>query len=556
MYFILVGSSLLIAYLALTPLLMLLYYSLTDASPGNLGVFTLAHYAKAYLDPEFYPLFWNTLQFAFASSVLSFCLGTFLAWICERTNSPFRGAISTLIIVLFIIPGILETVAWILLLSPQIGLLNLTLRYLTGSPAIALDIYSFGGMVWAEAMGLYPLVFLLMSAAFRSQDVLMEEASFACGAGTFTTLRKITLKLVTPAMLSVFLIVFVRAIEAFEVPALIGVRAGIFVFTTKIYGALQRLRPFYGVAGAYAVVLLMISAIGLYLYYRVTRAAERFATITGKGYRPKRIDLGGWKYLCGLIGLAITGFTTLLPVLNLIWASFTPYMAAPSLEMLSQLSLKSYRQLYNFPFARQAFLNSVMLSFGSATAVMLITSCAAWITVKSKLPGRFVVDNLAFLPIAIPGIVLGVSLLVLYLTLPIPIYGTLWILLVAYVTKYLPYGIRSASASMIQIGQELEEASVVSGAGWLYTFRKIILPLLMPGFVAGWIYIAVVSLRELSTSILLYTQDSIVLSILVFDLWESGLYNSVAALGVLMVIFLMVVTLAARKVGARIGYSE
>lgn len=554
MYLILAAAVLVVAYLALTPLLMLVYYSVTDAVPGTWGSFTLEHYARAYLDPEFYPLFWNTLKFAFASSVLAFSLGTFLAWICERTNSPFRSVISTLIIILFIIPGILETVAWILLLSPKIGLVNLAIRHLTGMPDLALDIYSFGGMVWAEAMGLYPLVFLLMSAAFRSQDVLMEEASLACGAGPLTTLRKITLRLVTPAMISVFLIIFVRAVEAFEVPALIGVRAGIFVFTTKIYSALQRLRPYYGVAGAYALVLMGLSVLGLYLYYRVTKAAERFATITGKGYRPRPVDLGGWKYVFGFAGLALTAVTTLLPVANLLWSSFTPYMAAPSAEILAQLSLKSYRQLYTFPFAMQAFWNSVILSFGSATAVMLVTSCAAWITVKSKLPGRFVIDNLAFLPIAIPGIVLGVSLLVLYLTLPIPIYGTLWILFIAYVTKYLPYGIRTASASMIQIGQELEEASVVSGASWLQTFRKILLPLLMPGFVAGWIYIAVVSLRELSTSILLYTQDTIVLSILVFDLWEAGLYNSVAALGVLMVGFLIIVTWGARKLGARIGY--
>ncbi|MGH7845358.1 MAG: ABC transporter permease [Candidatus Binatia bacterium] len=553
MYLILTGTVLLIAYLALTPVLMLLYYSLTDAAPGTWGTFTLENYARAYLDPEFYPLFWNTLKFALASSSLSFIFGTFLAWICERTNSPFRGTITTLVIVLFIIPGILETVAWILLLSPKIGLINLMLRHITGLSDFSLNIYSFGGMVWAEAMGLYPLVFLLMSAAFRSQDVAMEEASLTCGAGTLTTLRRITLRLVTPAMLSVFLIVFIRAVESFEVPALIGVRAGIFVFTTKIYSALQRLRPYYGIAGAYALVLLSLSALGLYFYYRVTKAAERFVTITGKGYRPRRIDLRRWKYVSGLLGLAITTFTTLLPVINLVWSSLTPYMAPPSFEMVSQLSLQSYQRLYTFPFAQQAFWNSLILSFSSATAVMLLTSCLAWITVKSKLPGRFLIDNLAFLPIAIPGLVLGVSLLVFYLTVPIPIYGTLWILLVAYITKYLPYGIRSASASMIQISKELEEASVASGAGWLQTFRKVLLPLLMPGFVAGWIYIAVVSLRELSTSILLYTQESIVLSILVFDLWESGLYSSVAALGVLMVCFLIVVTWGARKLGARIG---
>lgn len=554
MVVVLVGAVVLLAYFALTPLLMLFYSSLSDAAPGTVGNLTLANYARAYLDPEFYPLFWNTLKFALGSALLSFFLGSFLAWICERTNAPLRGVIAALVLVLFIVPGILETVAWILLLSPQIGLINLALRKLLALPEFSLNVYSFAGMIWAESMNLYPLVFLLMSAAFRSQDTAMEEASLTCGAGNFTTLRRITLRLVTPAILSVLLITFIRAVESFEVPALIGARAEIFVFTTKIYGALQRLRPQYGVAGAYSLTLLLFSTIGVFFYFRLTKAAEKFATITGKGYRPRRIDLGGWKYLAGLSCIVILAVTAVLPVINLVWSSLTPYMAVPSLEMLPLLSLKSYRDLFHFPFARKAFTNSLVLSFASATAVMLITSCIAWITVKSRLKGRFLIDNLAFLPIAIPGIVLGVSVLVFYLTVPIPIYGTLWILLIAYMTKYLPYGIRTASASMIQIGKELEEASMVSGASWLQTFGKVVLPLLMPGFVAGWIYIAVVSLRELATSILLYTQHSIVLSILVFDLWESGLYSSVSALGVLMVLFLIVVARAARRIGARIGY--
>ncbi|MGH7774891.1 MAG: ABC transporter permease [Candidatus Binatia bacterium] len=551
---VLLVAVLLVAYFALTPLLILLYGSLSDAPPGTVGNITLVNYTRAYFDPEFYPLVWNTLKFASGSSLLSFLLGTYLAWVCERTNAPLRGITTALVIVLFIIPGILETVAWILLLSPQIGLINLGIRQFRWMPDFSFNVYSLGGMIWAESMNLYPLVFLLMSAAFRSQDVAMEEASLTCGAGNFATLRKITLRLVTPAMLSVVLITFIRAVESFEVPALIGVRAGVFVFTTKIYSALQRLRPHYGIAGAYSVTLLLLSIIGVFFYYRMTKAAERFATITGKGYRPRRIDMGAWKYLVGFSCLLIVGVTVILPLTNLIWSSLTPYMAVPSLEMVPKLSLKSYQELFQFPFAHKAFFNSMLLSFGSATAVMLLTSCISWITVKSQIRGSFIIDNLAFLPIAIPGIVLGVSLLVLYLTIPIPIYGTLWILFIAYMTKYLPYGIRATSASMIQIGKELEEASVVSGASWLQTFRKILLPLLMPGFVAGWIYIAVVSLRELSTSILLYTQESIVLSILVFDLWESGLYSSVSALGVLMALFLMVVTWGARRIGARIGY--
>ena len=553
MVIVLAGAIVLVAYLALTPLLMLLYSSLSDAPPGSLGNLTLAHYSRAYLDPEFYVLFWNTLKFALGAAALSFTFGGVLAWICERTNTPLRGVISGLVLVLFIVPGILETVAWILLLSPQIGLINLFIRNVLALPDFSLNVFSLGGMIWAESMNLYPLVFLLLSAAFRSQDIAMEEASLACGAGNFTTFIRITLRLVMPAMLSVLLITFIRAVESFEVPALIGARAGVFVFTSKIYSALQRLRPQYGIAGAYSLTLLVISIAGVWLYTRMTKAGESFAIITGKGYRPRRIDLGPWRCLVCVFALLIVAATAVLPIANLLWSSLTPYMAVPSWEMLPRLSWKSYGDLFAYPFGRKALTNSLMLSFASATGVMLLTSLIAWVTVKSRLRGRVLLDNLAFLPIAVPGLVLGVSLLVLYLTLPIPIYGTLWILFIAYMTRYLPYGIRAASASMIQISKELEEASVASGASWLQTFYKVLLPLLMPGFIAGWVYIAIVSLRELSTSILLYTQDSIVLSILIFDMWESGLYNTVSALGVLMVVFLMLVTWAARKVGARIG---
>ncbi len=556
MVFALIGGVLLVGYLALTPFLVLLYGSFSDAPPGTLGNLTFGNYARAYLDPEFYPLLWNTLKFALGSSIVCFLLGTFFAWVCERTNTPLRGLIATLVVVRFIIPGILDTVAWILLLSPQIGLINLAAREWIGLPNFSLNLYSLWGMIWAESMNLYPLVFLLMSAAFRSLDAAMEEASLTCGAGNLTTLRRITLRLVAPAILSVILITFIRAVESFEVPALVGVRAGIFVFTTKIYSALQRLRPLYGVAGAYSMILLFMSMIGLFFYYRLTKRAEKFATISGKGYLPGRIDLRGWKYVTGFSCWFLIGVTIILPLSNLVWSSLTPYMAVPSLEMVPKLSLKSYQELFQLPFAQKALINSFLLSFASATAVMLLTSWIAWVAVKSQLRGRALLDGIAFLPIAIPGIVLGVSLLSLYLTVPIPIYGTIWILLVAYVTKYLPYGIRAASASMIQIGKELEEASVVSGATWLQTLAKIIFPLLMPGFIAGWVYIAVVSLRELSVSILLYSQQSIVLSILVFDLWESGLYGSVSALGVLMVLFLALVGWVALRVRERVGSIE
>jgi iron(III) transport system permease protein len=551
---ILVGCSLFVLYLAGVPLLMLLYGSFRSAPIGEPGAaYTIQNYVKAYFDREFYFLFWNSLKYAIGTCAVSFLIGTYLAWINERTNTPFKKVFMVMSLIPFIIPGILSTIAWILLLSPKIGLINLVVKEVLGLDAAPFNIYSMWGMVWAEGIHLYPLVFLLMSAAFRNMDTSLEEAALTAGSSTFTTFRKVTLPLMRPAMFGVLLIMFVRGIEAFEVPALVGVPAKISVFTTKIFLAIHQFPSDFGLAGAYAVTLLVISSAGVLIYQRITRGEGRYATVTGKGYRPRVIDLGPWKYVTCASAFFIFFLAVVLPAFILLWSSFIPYYGVPSAELMAKLTLANYKYILNYPLALTAFKNSFYLSVGSATLVMLLTSVIAWITVKSKLPGRIFLDNLAFIPIAMPGIVLGVSLIWVYLTLPIPIYGTIWVLLLAYMTKFMPYGIRAASASMIQVNKELEEASLTSGGTWFQTFRKVLLPLLMPGFVAGWIYISIISLRELSTSILLYSYNSTVLSIMAFDLWEGGQYTYVCALGVLMVLLLVAMAYTARRLGARLG---
>jgi iron(III) transport system permease protein len=566
--FVLLGCSLFVAYLAGIPLIMLLYGSIRSAPIGEPGAtYTMQNYVKAYFDREFYLLFWNSLKYAFGTCIISFFIGTYLAWINERTNTPFKKVFMVMALIPFIIPGILSTIAWILLLSPKIGLINLVVKEVLRLNSAPFNIYSMGGMVWAEAIHLYPLVFLLMSAAFRNMDTSLEEAALTAGSSTFTTFRKVTLPLMRPAVFGVLLVMFIRGIEAFEVPALVGVPARISVFTTKIFLAIHQFPSDFGLAGAYAVTLLVISGAGVLIYQRITRKEERFATVTGKGYRPRVIDLGGWKYVTCASAIFVFLLAVICPVFILLWSSFIPYYGVPSAELMAKLTLDNYKYVLTYPLALTAFKNSFYLSVGSATLVMLLTSVIAWITVKSKIPGRVFLDNLAFIPIAMPGIVLGVSLIWVYLTLAkvaestkflsfLNIYGTIWILLLAYITKFMPYGIRTTSASMIQINKELEEASLTSGGTWFQTFRKIILPLLMPGFVAGWIYISIISLRELSTSILLYSYNSTVLSIMAFDLWEGGQYTYVCALGVLMVLLLVAMAFVARKLGAKVGIAE
>ena len=554
---ILIGCTAFVLYLAGIPLLMLLYGSIRSAPIGEPGAtYTIQNYVKAYFDKEFYLLLLNSIYYALGTCTLTFLIGTFLAWVSERTNTPFKKLFIVMSLIPFIIPGILSTISWILLLSPKIGLINIVVKQAFGLDAAPFNIYSMWGMIWAESIHLYPLVFLLMSAAFRNMDTSLEEAALTAGSSTFQTFRRVTLPLMRPAMFSVLLINFIRGIEAFEVPALIGVPAKISVFTTKIFLAIHQFPSDFGLAGAYAVTLLVISTVGVLIYGKITRREERYATVTGKGYRPRVIDLGGWKYLTLGISFLIFFLAVIMPVFVLLWSSFIPYYGVPSKELMQKMTLANYQYILNYPLAMTAFKNSFYLSVGSATLVMLLTSVIAWITVKTKLPGRGFLDTMTFIPIAMPGIVLGVSLIWVYLTLPIPIYGTIWVLLLAYMTKYIPYGIRAASASMIQINKELEEASLTSGGTWFQTFRKVILPLLMPGFTAGWIYISIIALRELSTSILLYSYNSTVLSIMAFDLWEGGQYTYVCALGVLMVLLLVAMAAVARKLGAKIGIAE
>jgi iron(III) transport system permease protein len=556
---ILGACVLLVLYLSGVPIVMLIFGSLRNAPVGDPGAaFTIENYTKVYFDSEFYWLFWNSLRFAFGTSLFSFTIGTYFAWLSERTNTPFKKIFIVMALVPFLVPGILETIAWIFLLSPRIGVINRTLMTLLGLESAPFNIYSMWGMIWVEGLSFYPIVFLLMSAALRSMDPSLEEASMVAGSSAWTTLRRVTLPIMRPAILSVFLIIFIRAIEAFEVPALIGIPAKVPVFTSKIFLAIHQFPSDFGLAGTYAVSVMLLSIGGILLYQKATQRGERYATITGKGYRPGELDLGRWRYVTFASAMLIFFVAVILPISILLWSSFIPYYGVPSRALFEKLTLDNYRHVLNYPVARIAFKNSFILSIGAATVTMLLTSVIAWITVRTRMRGRGILESITFIPITIPGIVLGVSLIWVYLTLPkfVPfmnIYGTLWILLIAYVTKYLPYGIRAASGTMIQINKELEEASNVCGASWFRTFWRVIIPLLMPGFMAGWIYISVVALRELSTSILLYSQNSTVLSIMAFDLWESGQFTNVAALGVLMVLLMITLVTVARLLGAKLG---
>lgn len=541
----------LVAYLAAAPLGFLLWNTFVRN-----GSFTIVWFREAYSTIGLTEMAVNSIVFAAGSAALAIALGTALAYLIVRTDVPFKPLMFAASLVPLIIPGILHTIAWIFLASPQIGILNLhVIQPLTGGRS--LNVFSLPGMIVVEGLHLAPIVFLLMVAAFRSMDPSLEESAIMSGAPLRTVFRRVTIPLARPALYAAILIMVVRALEAFEVPAILGLNGGVWVFTSRIWQVLKDKPPSYGEAGAYSMSLLLLTSIGIYLHSRLARRARAYQTVTGKGFRPRPVQLGVWRWpATGLICVYFV-VAVVLPLGILIYASTQNFYSPPTRATLSQMTLQPYRDVIHSDLALTALKNSVILGIGSATAVMLLMAIAAWIVVRSDLPGRWMIDNLAFLPLAVPGLVLGVGLLFVYLRLPgIHLYNTLWILFVAYLTRYMPYGMRYASTSMFQIGRELEESALTSGAGWLQSFRRIVLPLLMPGLVAGWIYILIVSVRELSSTIILYSPGKEVLAILIWEMNQNGEFPQLAALGTMMIGGLIVLVTIAYKLGAKIGVRE
>jgi len=546
-----------VAYLALIPLGFLLWHSFftphTAAKPAE---FTFGNYAAAYSSVQTAKLFVNSLLFATGTAAFSLIVGTALAWMNERTNTPFKRLFFGLALVPLIIPGILFTISWIMLASPKIGIFNLTLQYWFQSDTVFFNVYTMWGMIWVDGLHYSPMAFLLMTAAFRSMDPALEESAAMSGANLWQIVWRITLALSWPAIFAILLILFVRAIESFEVPALLGMPAGIFVFTSAIYEAIHRYPSQIGLASSYGVTLLALTSAGVWFQSRLSSSGQRYSTVTGKGFRPRRIDLGRWRYLTAAIFIVYFLLIVAAPLLVLVWSSIQKYYSVPSMAALANLTLDPYRFILNHPTFPRAVGNSLLLCLGSATIIMLVTSVICWIVVKTRMPGRWLLDNLASLPIVFPGLVLGLAIMVFYLNVNVGIYGTIWILLIAYVTRFMPYGIRYNTASMLQIHKELEESAAMSGASWASTFVRIVLPLLKPGLIAGWIYIAIVSLRELSSSILLYSPGTEVVSIMIWELWENGQYVELSALGVMLIVLLFILVMLAQFAGSRFGVRD
>jgi iron(III) transport system permease protein len=544
---------LILGYLVIPPLFFTVQSSLYVAKGFEPAKFSFKYYNDIVSAQGTSTMLSNSLQFAIGGSLIALMIGTLLAWIVERTNAPFKNLAYVSAFISFAVPGIIKVIGWILLLGPEAGLINVWVRDLLGLEESPFDIFTMTGMILIEGLVWTPVVFLFMAAPFRSMDPALEESASMSGAGIGRTFYHVTFKLALPSVLSVLLLTFVRAIESFEIPALIGIPGGITVLTTEIYLKLQTgLRPQYGLASAYAVVLIFFVSIGLYFYARATRQAQRFYTITGKGFRPRLIDVGRWRFLTIALIFVVPVFL-LLPVLVLLWASFLPYYGKPSFAALPSFTIANYLTALESPNILGALQNSLFVSLSSATATILLAAVIAWVVVRTNIRGKWLLDQLASFTLVFPGVVLGVALLLTYLTLPVPLYGTIWILVVAYVTRYVPFGVRYCYPGLLQISKELEESAQMSGAPWGTVFRKIVVPLMMPSLFAGWIYVFLHSVRELSVAVLLSSPGSQVVSVAIFEMWENGQITEIGALSVLLTALLVVMAVAFHRYSRRYG---
>ena len=543
----------LVVYLVLTPLGMLIWNSLKTTPPGVPGALTFANFSKAYADPALYPLLINSLVFATGSTLFAFFFAFMMAWLVERTNTPLRNLAYVMAIVATIVPGMIASIAWIMLLHPRIGLINLALIKTMGLSQSPLDIHSMYGMILVAGLRQVPVMFLLLAGALRSMDPSLEESSATCGSGNSATMLRITFPLMIPASAAAMIYSFINAIESFEIPALIGMPVKIYVFSTKIYLAMHQSPPDYGLAAALGTTVLGLTAVGTLYYLRILKKSDRYVTVTSKGYRPRSIDLGRWKYFGTAFLFGFLALDLILPMLALICASLLPFYQVPSIKAVQTISLASYASAWRYPGVFNGVKNSLFLAISSGCITMMLAAVISWIVIRSQIPGRKILDFLAFAPLATPSIVLGMALVFLYLSIPVPIYGTLWILLIAFVTKYMPWATRNTNAALLQIHKELEEASDVSGASWLQTFRRVLAPLLIPAFVSGFLYIFSHTIRDVSLAILLYSPKNNLFAIVIWELWQAGTIAQVAAISVLMVILLGVVTFAGRKYLLRVS---
>ena len=541
-----------------TPLLFLVLGSFSQArlpSEFSFHSLGLANYIKVWSDPGTYAVLSNTLWFAVGSTTFGIVVAAGLAWLVERTNIPGKIWIYAGVPMTLAMPGMLQSMAWVLLASPRIGFINKGLMDVFGFAAAPFNIYTMAGMIFIEGLRTVPTAFLMLVPLLRSMDPTLEEAAAMSGARPTSMLRKVTLALMLPGLLAVAIYQFTSALEEFEVAGILGLPAGIYVFSTKIYTVLHSTSslPAYGEANALAMLYLFVAIGSMYMYSRVISKSERFTIITGKGYRPRLLRLNAWRWpAVGLVAIYLS-LSTVIPFLALAYVSFLPYLQAPSAKAFAAMSWDNYETVFQTERMGLMVWNTFVMTVSVATAVVIMSFLISIIVVRSRFWGRKVLDQLAFLPHAIPGMVLGLALLWIFLQidkLGVGLFGSLTSLIIAFTIGYISYGTRVMNAAVLQVHKDLEEAAKVSGAPPWRVFWRVFFPLLQPAFVGVWVWTVLHVVRSAGKPLILTGGgENEVLALVIWNMWDQGYIEAVGAIGTLLMLALFVITLVIRRFG-------
>jgi iron(III) transport system permease protein len=540
---------LIVGFLTVSPVIMLIFGSFSEGLSA-FGSFTLDKYISAYTDPAFAKIIINTIIFVVGAAIVATVLALFLAYLNNRTDIPFKFLFKIISITPMMIPHILFSVSWVLLLNPSNGILNLILKQLFSLESSPLNIYSLWGMILVEGLLDMPIAYLIIAPAMASFDVNLEESSRVFGANSGQTLFRITLPVLRPAILASFILCIVRCMASFAVPSVIGMPGRIYVLATHIYRTVSvGFAIDYGKAAAIGMSVLVISLTLIYIYRYLTSESEKYVTISSRGYRPTVIELKKAKIPLFIILGLLMFVLIVLPVLVLIYTSLIPYSMVPSARSFSMMNLDHWSTVVSDPISLLSLKNSLFLGIFGATLGVILSIFVAYIIVKIRTKASGFLESLSFLSFSFPGIVIGVGFMWFFVRTPI--YATIWALLIGYIATYLPYGIRPLSSAFVQIHSHLEESSMVCGASSLTTMWRIIVPLLVPGIVSAWVLMATMFLRELTLSVVLSRPGTEVLAVQILRFANDGLWGRLSALGIIMIVISTTLVALVNVIGAR-----
>jgi len=546
--FILLG---LVFILTAYPVGLLFLNSFVVSDPGKAITWGFSAWTAAFHDDTLPVALANTFSLAAIRMVIAVTIAIFFAWAVTRTDMPFKGFIEVSLWLGFFLPVLPMTLGWVLLLDPTYGIINKALMYLFGFTKAPLDIYSYWGIVWCHLAFSVSIRFLLMSPAFRSMDAALEEAARMSGSNNLGTLLRISIPILAPAILASITLGFIKSLESFEIEWILGNPAGISVASTKIYDFLHWEPPYYGRATALSGVFLLTIFFLVWLQRMLIRNRE-YTTVTGRGFSVRPISLGPWRWVCCGFCLLFIFVMILLPLATLIMGTFMNVFGFFNLETVWTTS--HWVESFDDPVFLNSLKNTLMLAGGATLIGVLFYALISYAVVRTRFPGRGLTDFFSWLPWALPGVLL--SLAMLWIVLGSGgifrfMYGTVVVLILAVIIKEMPLGTQMMKSGTMQISRELEESSRMSGASWITTFRRIMLPLLNPTLVAVGIVMIIISVREISAIVFLSSYRSRTISLLMMDYIEDQSLEKATVVGVFTVILILILLLIGGMLGLR-----